>query len=276
LADDIKAHGLTSPIVLWRADPDAQAQLLDGRNRLDAMELVGLQTVGDDGRLKVPFTPQAPPTDPYAYVISANIHRRHLTAEKKRELIAELIKAQPTKSNRQIAKTTGVSHPHVAKVRQEMEAAGDVETVTTSVDNKGRQQPAHKSPAPARREQHVCWQCGVRAAVGEVQQHAYDAFWETDVWLHPACVADFERKLKEEAAARDDIGEASTGEIERLNARVEELQNEKRVLELRVIGLESENNELKTRLADLTGDVPPFLDRTRRPAPGGVKVEAPR
>ena len=44
-----------------------------------------------------------PGTDPYTYVISANIRRRHLTAEQKRELIAKLIKATPEKSDRAIA-----------------------------------------------------------------------------------------------------------------------------------------------------------------------------
>ena len=43
--------------------------------------------------------------DPYGYVISVNLHRRHLTAEQKRELIAQLLKATPEKSDRQIAET---------------------------------------------------------------------------------------------------------------------------------------------------------------------------
>src|SRR5262245_6359053 len=34
--------------------------------------------------------------------------------------------------------------PHVAKVREHAEKAGDVETVTTSVDTKGRKQPTSK------------------------------------------------------------------------------------------------------------------------------------
>src|SRR5262249_13119412 len=38
----------------------------------------------------------------------------------------------------------GRSHPHVAKVRKKLEQAGDVETVTTSIDTKGRKQPAIK------------------------------------------------------------------------------------------------------------------------------------
>jgi len=44
-----------------------------------------------------------------------------------------------------VAKTVGVSHPHVAAVRAELEKSGDVETVTTSIDTKGRAQPARKA-----------------------------------------------------------------------------------------------------------------------------------
>jgi hypothetical protein len=40
LGADIVKRGLTAPIALWRAHPKMQAQLLDGRNRLDAIELV--------------------------------------------------------------------------------------------------------------------------------------------------------------------------------------------------------------------------------------------
>lgn len=38
LGEDIAKNGLTSPIVLWRADKRAPAVLLDGRNCLDAIE----------------------------------------------------------------------------------------------------------------------------------------------------------------------------------------------------------------------------------------------
>jgi ParB-like chromosome segregation protein Spo0J len=128
LVADIKANGLIEPIVML------DGMILDGRNRYRACVAADVEPTFR------PFTGD----DPAAYVISANVHRRHLTAEQKRDLIAELIKAQPEKSNRQIAKATGVSHPHVAKVRGELEKTGDVETVTTSIDSKGREQPARK------------------------------------------------------------------------------------------------------------------------------------
>ena len=47
--------------------------------------------------------------DPCEFVLSANVHRRHLTAEQKRELIAKVLKAQPEKSNRQVAEQVKAS-----------------------------------------------------------------------------------------------------------------------------------------------------------------------
>jgi len=44
LGEDIRARGLLVPIVLY-LDPDGGLSLLDGRNRLDAMERVGIEFV---------------------------------------------------------------------------------------------------------------------------------------------------------------------------------------------------------------------------------------
>jgi hypothetical protein len=161
LGEDIKKHGLREQIKVlskWVKSSDGFSPaielvnvLIDGRNRLDAMEAAGISIFRMDGHLEDSYfhaISSKEVTDAYAYVISANIHRRHLTAEQKREVIAKLIKATPEKSNRQIADQVKVSHPHVAKVRAELEKTGDVETVSTSIDTKGRRQPIRK----ARRE----------------------------------------------------------------------------------------------------------------------------
>jgi ATP-dependent DNA ligase len=92
--------------------------------------------------------------DPTAYVVSANLYRRHLSRELKRELIEKLLKAQPEKSDRQIAATVKASPTTVGTVRAELEKAGDVSKLDTRTDTAGRQQPAAKAPkAPSKEGQ---------------------------------------------------------------------------------------------------------------------------
>jgi hypothetical protein len=152
LGEDIKANGLQTAPILWEAEKGAPYQLLDGRNRLDAMEAVGLPVIDTNGRWLVQdidrLCRRIRGDDPYSMAVSVNIHRRHLTADQKRDLIAKLLKATPEKSNRRIAKAVGVSHPHVGKIRMEMETVGDVEIVSTSIDTKGRRQRAKRAIQP--------------------------------------------------------------------------------------------------------------------------------
>jgi hypothetical protein len=203
LGEDIKKNGLRVPVVLWGDVSSGQAYLVDGRNRLDAAEAVGLDVSlilhaakKEPGRLATPREREK--FDPYAYVISANIHRRHLTAEQKDDLTAKLLKAKPEASNLAIAKLVKRNDKTVAKVRRELEARSEIPNVEARTDSKGRQQPA-------RRPRHKCWECGVRAPVGEVQQHSYPAYEGVDVWLHDSCVADFEAGEVARAAAAERI-----------------------------------------------------------------------
>jgi hypothetical protein len=126
LADDIKANGLIEPITLF------EGKILDGRNRYRACQLCGTQPQFRELRELS--------DNPVAFVISKNIQRRHLTAEQKRALLADLIKSDPTKSDRQIAEEAKVDHKTVGSVREGMEATGEIPQLdaTTGKDGKKR------------------------------------------------------------------------------------------------------------------------------------------
>ena len=226
LGKDIRKHGLTSSIAVW-SDGKSPEQLLDGRSRLDAIEIeIGPAIVSPPSVMagkdflavnKVIVLDRS--VDPYAFVISANIRRRHLTVEQKHELIAKLIETDPTKSNRQIAKTIKVDHKTVASVRAEKEGRGEIPHVETRTDSKGRKQPARKTttkPPPV----------------------------SAEVLQQRAAAAEYIRALMG-GKTRDDIGPVSNDEITRKDARIEELQADKRRLEIENIGLRSEVEETK-------------------------------
>jgi ParB-like chromosome segregation protein Spo0J len=126
LAADIKLNGLHQPIMRY------QGKILDGNNRYRACELVKIAPKftdfsGDDAQAR-------------NYVISANIHRRHLSPDQRREIIATLLKADPTKSDRLIAEQAKVSHVTVGAVREELESTGQIDQLkeTTGADGKKR------------------------------------------------------------------------------------------------------------------------------------------
>jgi len=160
LGEDIKKNGLRHPIIYCKGE-NGKPMLLDGRNRLDAMESVGIATVNEKGIVTdkngelyngtdVAF-PSLPDVDPYDLVLSLNIHRRHLTEEQRRDLIAKLIKAKPEASDRAIAKQIKRDHKTVAKVRKKMESTGEVSPVEKRVGADGKKR---KKPTAKKREEN--------------------------------------------------------------------------------------------------------------------------
>lgn len=146
LGEDIKQKGLSVPVILWAESKDAAPKLLDGRNRLDAMEVVGLTVLDHEGKsLDCIPVERVYGGDPYAHVLSFNAHRRHLTPARKREVIAKMLKVQPDKSNRAIAKQTETDHKTVGNMRREMEGRGEIPHVSAVKDIKGRKQATRKA-----------------------------------------------------------------------------------------------------------------------------------
>ena len=106
LKRDIQAQGILEPIRLF------EGKILDGRNRYAAAKACGHQFSLDD------FVQwEGTPSEAEQWVISTNLHRRHLSAKQKQQMVRDRIVRSPEMSNRQIAKLLGVSHTMVADER---------------------------------------------------------------------------------------------------------------------------------------------------------------
>jgi ParB-like chromosome segregation protein Spo0J len=145
LMQDIAKHGQREAITLYKDE------ILDGVHRYRACRQIGV----------IPFYREfkGDLEAAVAYARSLNHHRRHMTAEQRREaaelqrkLIADLIKAEPELSSRQISEKAGVHHSAVDRERKRMEKSGDVAHAPHRQDSLGRQQPARK---PTKAEQHL-------------------------------------------------------------------------------------------------------------------------
>jgi hypothetical protein len=162
LVADIKANGLREKIATF------QGKIIDGRNRYRALQRLGFKqgavhyfeaiatnTVAVDRDFRDMPKGKVPAgfykARALAYIISKNIHRRHLTAEQKRDAIAALLKEMPEQSNRQIAKQTKTDHKTVAAVRAEKESTGEIPQLekTVGADGKARKQPTTKAKPDA-------------------------------------------------------------------------------------------------------------------------------
>jgi hypothetical protein len=129
LVADIKANGLIEDIVLF------DGMILDGRNRYRACMAAGVPPITYNADKWI--------ADPAAFVISANIRRRHLNREQRGELLIKIIAAAPEKSDRQIAKSIGVDHKTIGAARAKGEQLGSVPQLesTLGADGKSRKRP---------------------------------------------------------------------------------------------------------------------------------------
>jgi len=115
LKRDIAAQGILEPIRLY------QGMILDGRNRYAAARAVGHEFTLDDfveweGTL----------AEAEAWVISTNLHRRQLTTKQKQDLIVDMVKRNPTLSDREIARQIGVSNSTVGAARERLTNSPEV------------------------------------------------------------------------------------------------------------------------------------------------------
>jgi hypothetical protein len=210
LGEDIKKHRLQGRIKLLaeKAPDGPRYYVLDGRSRLDAMEMTGLPIqvfVGSTPNRNL-FEVVEDHVDPWTFVVSANIRRRHLTGDQKRDLIAMLLKRQPEKSDRQVAATVGVHHSTVGSVRAGLEGRGEISHVETRTDTKGRQQPGSKSKpsAPAERKQTAADDAAPVPAQAAVRKFTPGETLTDIVWTIEALVGFIADTAPQEVVAESD------------------------------------------------------------------------
>jgi len=143
LAKSIKEKGQDHPIIVH------EGKIIDGIQRYRAC-------------LRAKIEPRFEPYDVKryggtekdieAFIIIQNIQRRH-DSKRKRAFIRELLKADPTASNRKIAEAAKVDKNTVANQRRQMESTGEIPQLqkTTGKDGKTRTttpKPPDKPPSP--------------------------------------------------------------------------------------------------------------------------------
>lgn len=125
LTADLRANGLRFPIILH------EGQILDGRNRYQGCRAVGIKPKFEDYL----------GTDPVGFVVSANIHRRHLTESQRAMVAAKLANLKHGQRADRVDRTIGrsISQP---------EAAAKLQVCTRNVGRAAR--VLRKDPEQAR------------------------------------------------------------------------------------------------------------------------------
>jgi hypothetical protein len=161
IALDIERNGMLNPIeflIDGDYEPEADAAderigMLDGRNRLDALDRLGYRFAhppergplrrSSDGEVEELFCRYVHANEvpyPFERVVSLNITRRHLSTAQKRDVIAALLHDMPESSNRELARTVGADDKTVGAVRRHLEELGQLvpQEVTIGRDNRAR------------------------------------------------------------------------------------------------------------------------------------------
>ena len=127
LVASIREHGQQEPIVVYKG------KILDGRNRAGACANLQIK----------PKTVEYTGKDPLAFVMAANLHRRHLTTSQRAMVAAKVanIKATTGKRSKTVAKNDGVSEDIPSQVSIE-QAAEQLSVSKTSV------KPVREPPVP--------------------------------------------------------------------------------------------------------------------------------
>jgi hypothetical protein len=215
LVADIKAHGLREPITMF------EDLILDGRNRHRACIVAKVEPRFEEFK--------GDRAAALAFVVSKNIHRRHLTPKQKRNALVKIVAVQPEKSDRALGKDLGVHHSAIGRARKAGEASGAVAPVGKRKGADGRTRrrpvkPAKKADGKAATEAQKAARAREEARLLALAE-AEPAAWLRDhpgnplpehlCSLRGAAAAEYDAWAKKYYAA---TGAEDSGSIERLLA----------------------------------------------------------
>jgi len=153
LGKDIKAYGLKNPIVVWR-DEDGEESLIDGRNRLEAMELVGVEL--DPSRIEYVTC-----GDPVSWIKTLNLYRRHLTKQQYASLVVKMLQAKnawdkaKAKKPAQVEEVSKGGRGKVNEVKAEAVAMLAPQGVSESTIERALAEGRTPKPKPRRRPEEI-------------------------------------------------------------------------------------------------------------------------
>ena len=144
LGEDIKANGLREPITLTRGVGDGRNNLLDGRNRLEAIERFGIE-VGPLFHM-VWWGGGRQAEQEVAYIISKNIKRRDLTKQQQADLIVAALKAAAEAAEKPVQYPPQNKGGQVNKMKARAVATGAEHGISESTVKRAMAKAAGKKP----------------------------------------------------------------------------------------------------------------------------------
>jgi site-specific DNA-methyltransferase (adenine-specific) len=133
LVADIRRRGVVVPVVV-----DEDNNVIDGHNRLQIAAELQLADV------PVEVKAGLSPDQRRDLALNLNLQRRHLTREQRRDLIARALKADPARSNNQIATETKSTDKTVAAARARLESTSEIPKLDRTTGKDGRTRRAQR------------------------------------------------------------------------------------------------------------------------------------
>jgi hypothetical protein len=140
LRSDISRRGVVTSVLV-----SEDHEVLDGHHRMRIAAALGQPDV------PIQVVPGLSAAEKRALAIDLNLKRRHLTARQKRALVAQKLKADPTRSNNSIAREVGVSDKTAGAVRADLEESSEIPKLDRRQGLDGRTRSVKSESAPVER-----------------------------------------------------------------------------------------------------------------------------